>query len=180
MARDIRRDIIVVTTTVNSIHLLELIPLEQQVVKMAQDKRWQEALHIVKLSPGEISPETHNSILLQYGVDNMSAKNYEEAFQQFKAGSADPRFVISLYPDLFPPCVKQAYKPPFRIQSKVINAQDWNREEALDKLLRYLQPHRVVPPQPTSDVLPRDDVTMRNVAVRYSGFASACGAKEGN
>ena len=95
----------------------------------------------------------------------MSAKNYEQAFQQFKAGCADPRFVISLYPDFFPPCVEQTYKPPFRIQSKVINTQDWNREEALDKLLRYLQPHRVVPPQPTSDDLPQDDGTMRNVAV---------------
>ena len=37
----------------------------------------------------EYPEEQGNSILLQYGVDNMSAKNYELAFQQFKAREVD-------------------------------------------------------------------------------------------
>ena len=160
-----RKDIIVAVNASNSVFLLEMIPIREQALSLAAGKAFEASLDLCKLCPNEIPQLTLQSIKLNFGMHLFSKKEFVDAIKRFQEADADPKFVISLFPNFLPEYVQRQWKNPVKVKSGLETRElvDCLRE-ALTALVTYLVGLRK-PPEVELTSLPVTDEGMSQVSI---------------
>ncbi len=160
-----RRDIIVAVNASNSVFLLEMIPLREQALSLAAGKAFEASLELCKLCPNEIPQPTLQSIKLNFGMHLFSKKDFPEAIRKFQEADADPKFVISLFPNFLPEFVQRQWKNPVKVKSGLETRELIEcLKDALTALMTYLVTLRK-PPEVELTTLPSTDEGMTMVSI---------------
>eukprot|EP01012_Entosiphon_sulcatum_P054361 TRINITY_DN7504_c0_g1_i1.p1 TRINITY_DN7504_c0_g1~~TRINITY_DN7504_c0_g1_i1.p1 ORF type:complete len:637 (+),score=126.58 TRINITY_DN7504_c0_g1_i1:27-1913(+) len=147
--RDKGRNMVFVTTTTNSLYLLDFVPFTQQVQELADTKDFESALllcgQINKRGFDPIIPKKDvQEIHLQNGYTLFARSRFKEAMEAFQHSQVDVRIVVSLYPDLLPKYVVDSWlatEPKSPVGPQVL-AEEGQKMRALDAIIPYLNEMR--------------------------------------
>lgn len=154
----LRRDCIIATTSVNSIYLIEMIPIRDQISQLAASRNFEAALELCSLCPGEVTDKDVNVVHMHFGLDYFSKKQFGKAMENFKRAKACPRFVISLFPKFLAGYIEERYRPEIKNKNPIDPRELTNNlEAALIALLSFIEPLRDPPAEPIIDREPPYD-----------------------
>ncbi|RNF19097.1 CNH domain-containing protein [Trypanosoma conorhini] len=109
----LRKDITIVLTSNNTVHLLELVPIREQALALSSVDAVEAGLLLCQLCANEVDQTTVRSLKRQFALWSFNAqKDFRTAMLRFRDANVDPRLVIDLFPGFLTQRARATWQPP--------------------------------------------------------------------
>ncbi|KAF5224543.1 hypothetical protein ECC02_002486 [Trypanosoma cruzi] len=109
----LRKDISILVSSNNTVYLLELLPVREQVLALASLNCVEAGLILCQLCANEVDQATVDSLKTQSALWSFHAKkDFKTAMLRFRDANVDPRLVIDLFPGFLTKRARETWHPP--------------------------------------------------------------------
>ncbi|RNF09300.1 CNH domain-containing protein [Trypanosoma rangeli] len=109
----LRKDITIVVNSSNTVYLLELVPIREQVLALASVDCVEAGLLLCQLCTNEVDQVTVGSLKTQFALWSFNTKkDFKTAMLRFRDANVDPLLVIYLFPGFLTQRAQAEWQPP--------------------------------------------------------------------